>query len=419
MKCDIKSLKLASQGRGKIQWADKHMPVLRQIRERFTKEKPLRGIRVGACLHVTSETANLVRTLQAGGAQVALCASNPLSTQDEITAALVKDYKTQVFAVRGENNKRYYDHIKSVIALKPHITIDDGADLVSMIHSQYQALGRTILSGMEETTTGLIRLRAMEKKGALLHPIFAINDAQTKYLFDNRYGTGQSTVDGIIRATNILFAGRTVVVSGYGWCGRGFAMRARGLGARIIVTEVDPIKALEAVMDGFNVMPMKEAAKIGDIFCTLTGDISVLKREHFLLMKNGAILANSGHFNVEIELTALKRLAKKIRPHIRPNVNEYILKNNRSLFVLAEGRLVNLACAEGHPSTVMDMSFATQALVAEYVIKRYSELDARVYLVPKAIEDWIARLKLSSLSIRIDRLTPEQTRYLAAWSEGT
>lgn len=419
MKYDIKSLKLTSFGRGKIQWANDHMPVLCQIRKRFAKEKPLRGIRLSACLHVTSETANLVRTLQAGGAQIAICASNPLSTQDDVTAALVKDYKIQVFAVRGENKKRYYDHIKAVLDFKPHITIDDGADLISTIHSRYQTLGHTIFGGMEETTTGLIRLRAMEKDNALLYPIFAVNDAQTKYLFDNRYGTGQSTVDGIIRATNILFAGRTIVVSGYGWCGRGFAMRARGLGARVIVTEVAPIKSLEAVMDGFNVMPMKEAAKIGDIFCTMTGDINVIRGEHFLLMKNGAIVANSGHFNVELELTALKRLAKKIKTNIRPNVDEYILKNGRSVFVLAEGRLVNLACAEGHPATVMDMSFATQALVTEYVVKHHQGLVPKVYLVPKELEDWIAKLKLRSMGIKIDKLTPEQRKYLTAWNEGT
>lgn len=419
MKYDIKSLKLTSFGRGKIRWADDHMPVLCQIRKRFAKEKPFRSVKIAACLHVTSETANLVKTLQAGGAQIALCASNPLSTQDDVTAALVKDYKIPVFAVRGENKKRYYDHLKAVLDFKPHITIDDGADLVSTIHSRYQTLGRTIFGGMEETTTGLIRLRAMEKDDALLYPIFAVNDAQTKYLFDNRYGTGQSTVDGIIRATNILFAGRTIVVSGYGWCGRGFAMRAHGLGARVIVTEVAPIKSLEAVMDGFNVMPMKEAAKIGDIFCTMTGDINVIRGEHFLLMKTGAIVANSGHFNVELELTALKRLAKKIKLNIRPNVDEYILKNGRSIFVLAEGRLVNLACAEGHPPTVMDMSFATQALVTEYVVKHHRGLVPKVYLVPKELEDWIAKLKLSTMGIKIDKLTPEQRKYLTAWNEGT
>ncbi|MFC1524898.1 adenosylhomocysteinase [Planctomycetota bacterium] len=419
MKYDIKSLKLTSSGRGKIQWADDHMPVLRHIKKRFAKEKPFRGVKLAACLHVTSETANLVRTLQAGGAQIALCASNPLSTQDDVSAALVKDHKISVFAVRGENNKRYYDHIKAVLAFKPHVTIDDGADLVSTIHSQYQSLTRTLWGGMEETTTGLIRLRAMEKDGALMYPIFAVNDAQTKFLFDNRYGTGQSTVDGIIRATNILFAGSTLVVSGYGWCGRGLAMRSRGMGARVVVTEVDPIKALEAVMDGFDVMPMSQAAKIGDIFCTLTGDINVIRREHFLVMKSGAIVANSGHFNVELELTALKKLAKKVKRNIRPNVDEYILKNGRAIFVLAEGRLVNLSCAEGHPSTVMDMSFATQALVAEYVVKHHHELLPQVYLVPKKIEEWIAQLKLLSMGLKIDKLTPEQRKYLAAWNEGT
>ncbi len=419
MKYDIKSLKLTSFGRGKIQWADDHMPVLRHIKKRFAKEKPFRGVKLAACLHVTSETANLVRTLQAGGAQIALCASNPLSTQDDVSAALVKDHKISVFAVRGENNKRYYDHIKAVLAFKPHVTIDDGADLVSTIHAQYQSLTRTLWGGMEETTTGLIRLRAMEKDRALMYPIFAVNDAQTKFLFDNRYGTGQSTVDGIIRATNILFAGSTLVVSGYGWCGRGLAMRSRGMGARVVVTEVDPIKALEAVMDGFDVMPMREAAKIGDIFCTLTGDINVIRQEHFLVMKKGAIVANSGHFNVELELTALKKLAKKVKRNIRPNVDEYLLKNGRAVFVLAEGRLVNLSCAEGHPSAVMDMSFATQALVAEYVVKQHQGLLPKVYPVPKKIEDWIAQLKLFSMGIKIDKLTPEQRKYLTAWNAGT
>jgi len=418
-KYDIKDIRLTKIGRGRIHWADTQMPVVARIRERFTREKPLKGIRISACLHVTSETANLMRTLKAGGASLALCASNPLSTQDDIAAALVKDYGIAVYAVKGENRKRYYSHIQSVIGYKPHITIDDGADVVSTIHAHYKHLAPNIYAGMEETTTGMIRMRAMADDGALLYPIFSVNDANTKYLFDNRYGTGQSTVDGIIRATNILFAGRTVVVSGYGWCGRGFAMRAKGLGARVIVTEVNSIRALEAVMDGYDVMPMNQAAKIGDIFCTLTGDIDVIRKEHFLAMKDGAVVANSGHFNVELNLPELKKVSREVRRGVRANVDEHILKNGRHIFVLAQGRLVNLASAEGHPATVMDMSFATQALVAEYAVKHHDEFTPQVYDVPKEIEDWIARLKLATLGIKIDTLSDRQKQYLTSWTEGT
>ncbi|MEK7449323.1 MAG: adenosylhomocysteinase [Planctomycetota bacterium] len=419
MKYDVKNIKLSSIGYRRINWADNHMPVLRRIRERFARTKPLKGIRIGACLHVTTETANLMRTLQAGGAELALCASNPLSTQDEAAASLVRDYKIPVFAIRGENNSSYYKHIHAVIAIKPQITIDDGADLVSTIHSKYQSLPENIYAGMEETTTGIIRMKAMAQDGALRYPVFSVNDAKTKYLFDNRYGTGQSTVDGIIRATNVLFAGRVIVVAGYGWCGRGFAMRAHGLGARVIVTEVNPLRALEATMDGFNVMPMNQAAKIGEVFCTLTGDIGVINEKHFKMMKDGAIVANSGHFNVELDLAALKKIAKQITLNIRPNVDQYILKNGKSIFVLAQGRLVNLACAEGHPAMVMDMSFATQALVTEYAVKNHVKLSPQVYDVPVEIENWIARLKLESMGLKIDTLTPEQKKYLSSWSEGT
>ncbi|MBI4712304.1 MAG: adenosylhomocysteinase [Planctomycetes bacterium] len=418
-KYDVKDSRLSKLGRGRVAWADSHMPVLAKIRARFGKEKPLRGKLIAACLHVTSETANLVRTLVAGGAEVFLCASNPLSTQDDIAATLVTDYGVSVFAIRGASRNLYYNHIESTLASKPHITIDDGADLVNLVHSKYHKLAHNIIAGMEETTTGVIRLRAMDKAHKLLYPMFAVNDATVKYLFDNRYGTGQSTVDGIIRATNILFAGKVIVVGGYGWCGRGFAMRARGLGARIIVTEVNPLRALEAVMDGFDVMPMNEAAKKGDIFCTLTGDINVIRGEHFKLMKNGAVVANSGHFNVELNLVELAKMARKVKTDIRPNVEQYILKNGKSIFVLGQGRLVNLACAEGHPATVMDMSFATQSLVAEYAVKNGTRLSSKVYPVPTEIENWIATLKLDSLGMKIDKLTDEQAKYLSSWSEGT
>jgi adenosylhomocysteinase len=419
MRYDIKDIKLAKVGQNKIDWADKQMPVVTKIRERFSREKPLRGKRIAACLHVTSETANLVRTLSSGGAQIFLCASNPLSTQDDVAAAIVKNHHIPVFAYRGVNRKNYYEHIKAVLSCNPHITIDDGADLVSSVHSQQRTKSNNIIAGMEETTTGVIRLRAMERDNALLYPIFAVNDAQTKYLFDNRYGTGQSTLDGILRATNILFAGKVIVISGYGWCGRGFAMRARGLGGRVIITEVNPLRALESVMDGFEVMPMRNAAKIGDIFCTLTGDISVLRREHFLLMKNGAVVANSGHFNVEIDIPSLEQLSKKVKKNIRPNVDEYVLSNKKSIFLLAQGRLVNLACAEGHAATVMDMSFATQALTTEYAVKNANKLEPKVYAVPVEIERWIAKLKLESMRIKIDSLTEKQQKYLISWCEGT
>ena len=419
MKYDIKDIKLATIGQNRIEWAEKQMPVVTQIRERYIREKPLRGKRIAACLHVTSETANLARTLAAGGAEVALCASNPLSTQDDIPAALVKNYGISVFAIKGVNRQKYYQHIKASLDFNPHITIDDGADLVNMIHSQQQNKIPNIIAGMEETTTGIIRLRAMEKDKALLYPMFAVNDAQTKYLFDNRYGTGQSTMDGILRATNILYAGKIVVVCGYGWCGRGFAMRVRGLGARVIITEVNPLKALEALMDGFEVMPMRNACKIGDVFCTLTGDVSVVRKEHFQIMKDGAIVANSGHFNVEIDIPDLEKISKSVRRNIRPNVDEYVINSKKSIFLLAQGRLVNLSCAEGHPATVMDMSFATQALTTEYAIKNAGKLRPKVYDVPVEIERWIAKLKLSSMGIKIDTLTAKQQKYLTSWREGT
>lgn len=419
MKYDIKDIKLATRGRNRVEWAEKHMPVVNEIRKRFTKEKPLKGRKIAACLHVTSETANLARTLKAGGADVYLCASNPLSTQDDVAASIAKDYGVSVFAIRGASRNLYYKHIKATLDAEPHITIDDGADLVTLVHTEYQRLADNIIGGMEETTTGVIRLRSMEKEGKMLYPMFAVNDAQTKYLFDNRYGTGQSTVDGIIRATNILFAGKVIVVGGYGWCGRGFAMRARGLGARVVITEVNPIRAIEANMDGFEVMPMKQAARIGDIFCTLTGDINVIRGAHFKLMKDGVVVANSGHFNVELNLEELGQMARQIKKDIRSNVEQYILRNGKSIFVLGQGRLVNLACAEGHPATVMDMSFATQSLMAEYVVKHASEFMPKVYDIPESIENWIAGLKLKTLGIKIDKLTPEQSKYLSSWSEGT
>ncbi|MFQ5665931.1 MAG: adenosylhomocysteinase [Candidatus Binatia bacterium] len=418
---DIKDIKLAALGKKRIDWADQHMPVVRRIRERFAREKPLRGVTLGACLHVTTETANLMRTLKAGGASVALCASNPLSTQDDVAAALAKHEDIATFAIRGEDNKTYYSHLRTVLGLKPSITMDDGADLVSLLHSDYAAQAEQVRASMEETTTGVIRLRALERQGALRIPVISVNDADTKHLFDNRYGTGQSTVDGIIRATNILLAGRTLVASGYGWCGKGLSMRARGMGAHVIITEVDPIRALEAAMDGFRVMPMKEAAKLGDIFVTLTGDKHVLREEHFLAMKDGAILCNSGHFDVEIDLKALKRLTRGVRKGVRPYVDGYQLRTGRTVYVIAEGRLVNLAAAEGHPAAVMDMSFATQALSAEWAAlsARNGGLAVRVHDVPKAIEEMVATLKLASMGIRIDRLTPDQHAYLSSWGEGT
>ncbi|WP_456430721.1 adenosylhomocysteinase [Thermosulfuriphilus sp.] len=418
MEYDIRDLALAEKGKLRIEWAAKDMPVLTQIKRRFAKEKPLSGVKIGACLHVTTETAYLMAVLKAGGAEVALCASNPLSTQDDVAASLVKHLKIPVFAIRGEDHDTYYAHIRAVIETKPQITMDDGADLVSTIHSEYQPLAAKILGGTEETTTGVIRLRAMAEQGVLKYPIIAVNDAKTKHFFDNRYGTGQSTIDGIIRATNRLLAGSIFVVSGYGWCGRGLAMRARGMGARVIITEVDPLKALEAVMDGYDVMPIAEAARIGDFFCTVTGDINVIRKEHFLKMKDGAIVANSGHFNVELDLEGLKEISTKIR-EIRDNVVEYTLKNRRKVYVLAEGRLVNLAAAEGHPSAVMDMSFANQALCCEYLAKRPKKLKKTVYPVPEEIDQEIARMKLDSMGIKIDQLTEEQEKYLSSWEMGT
>jgi len=414
----IKDLSLADQGRNRIEWAEMDMPVLRSIRNRFSQEKPLEGIRISACLHVTTETANLVLTLKAGGAEVFLTASNPLSTQDDVAAALVKHYEIPVFAIRGEDRDTYYSHLKAVIEKEPHIVIDDGADLISTLHKEYPELAERVLGGMEETTTGVIRLKAMAKEGVLKFPIIAVNDAYTKHMFDNRYGTGQSTIDGILRATNRLIAGSYFVVAGYGWCGKGVAQRARGMGANVIVTEVDPLKALEAKMDGFLVMPMIEAAKLGDFFVTVTGNTSVIRKEHFEVMKDGAIVANSGHFNVEIDLKALEEISVSKR-EIRKEVEEYKLPDGKRIYVLAQGRLVNLAAAEGHPASVMDMSFANQALSSEFIVKRHSELEKNVYKVPDEIDREVARLKLSAMGVEIDELTPEQVRYLSSWEFGT
>jgi len=415
---DVRDLSLAEKGKLRIEWAGMHMPVLRLIRERFAREKPLEGMRISACLHVTTETANLMLTLKAGGASLALCASNPLSTQDDVAACLVKEYGIPVFAIKGEDKDTYYEHVNRALDLRPHITLDDGGDLVSTIHSSRRELLEEIIAGTEETTTGVIRFRSMEREGVLKYPIIAVNDARTKYLFDNRYGTGQSTLDGILRATNVLLAGKTFVVAGYGWCGKGIAKRAQGMGASVVVTEVDPLKALEAVMDGYRVMPMREAAKVGDIFVTVTGDINVIRGEHFKLMKDGAILANSGHFNVEIDIPALEKLAKRKR-RIREYVDEYTLEDGRRLYLLGEGRLINLAAAEGHPASVMDMSFANQALCAEYIARHGSELEPRVYPVPEHIDKEVARLKLESMGIEIDSLTEEQEEYLRSWEMGT
>ncbi len=416
---DVKDFALAPRGKGRIEWADGQMPVLRQIRARFEREKPLKGQRIAACLHVTTETSNLMRAFVAGGAEVALCASNPLSTQDDNAASLVKDYGIATYAIRGEDPETYYRHIHQALDLKPTLTLDDGADLVTCIHQKRTELIKGLLASMEETTTGVIRLRAMAKDGALKIPVVSVNDAQTKFMFDNRYGTGQSTLDGIIRATNILIAGRNIVVAGYGWCGRGFASRARGLGAKVFVTEVEPIRALEATMDGFPVVPMAEAARLGEIFCTVTGNKAVIRREHFEVMRDGAIVANSGHFNVELDLEALAALAKKVNKNVRENVDQYLLKDGRSLYVLGEGRLVNLACAEGHPAAVMDMSFATQALMTEWCVKNRSKLKAEVIDVPKDVEQTIARLKLATMGLSIDEMTPEQKKYVESWQEGT
>ncbi len=419
MKYDIKNIKTASEGKKRIEWAEREMPVLRQIKERFSKEKPLKGIRLGCCLHATTETANLMITLKAGGAEVYLCASNPLSTQDDVAASLVKDYAIPTFAIKGEDNKTYYKHINAVLDTKPQMTMDDGADLVSTVFSKRKDLLKNIIGGTEETTTGVIRLRAMEKDGVLAYPIIAVNDAMTKHFFDNRYGTGQSTLDGIIRATNILIAGKVFVVAGYGWCGRGLATKAKGMGAHVIVTEVDHLKALEAKMDGFEVMPMIDASKKGDIFVTVTGDLNVIDEKHFKVMKDGAIVCNSGHFNSEINIPAVKKMSKSVRT-VRPFVEEYVLKaNNRKIHVLAEGRLVNLASAEGHPASVMDMSFANQALSAEYMLKNAEKLEKKVYCVPEKIDTEIAKLKLTAMGVKIDTLTPEQKKYLSSWQEGT
>ena len=418
MKFHVKDLNLADDGKLRIEWADRDMPVLRMIRERFEREKPLAGKRIAACLHVTTETANLMRTLKAGGAEVVLTASNPLSTQDDVAAALVKHYDIPVFAIKGEDTETYYQHLRAALDFAPHITMDDGADLVSTLHKERRDLLPNIIGGTEETTTGVIRLRAMAEDGALAYPIIAVNDALTKHLFDNRYGTGQSTIDGLLRATNILLAGRTVVVAGYGWCGRGVAMRAAGMGAQVIVTEVDPLKALEAAMDGYRVMPMLEAAREGDVFITVTGDLHVIDRPHFEVMKNGAMVGNAGHFNVEINIPALEEMAVSKR-RVRPFVDEYILADGRRIYLLAEGRLLNLAAAEGHPASVMDMSFANQALSAEYLVQHGAELEPQVYPVPREIDLNIARLKLDAMDVRIDTLTEEQERYLHSWEEGT
>jgi adenosylhomocysteinase len=415
---DVKDLTLAERGKRKIEWANQQMPVLQLIRKRFIKEQPLRGVRLSACLHVTSETANLAIALRDGGAQVALCASNPLSTQDEVAACLVKEYGIPTFAIKGEDNITYYAHLDAALEHKPQITMDDGADLVTTLLTKRSDLVPGVIGGTEETTTGVIRLRAMAKDGTLKYPIIAVNDAQTKHFFDNRYGTGQSTIDGILRATNLLLAGMKMVVAGYGWCGRGIAMRAKGMGADVIITEINPVRALEAVMDGFRVMPMAEAAKIGDVFVTVTGNKSVLTQEHYERMKDGAVLCNSGHFNVEIDIPALEKLSGGKKP-ARPFVDEYTMKDGRHIYLLGEGRLINLASAEGHPAAVMDMSFANQALSAEYLVRNASKLERQVYPVPEAIDQQIARLKLESMGIHADRLTPEQERYLASWSEGT
>jgi len=418
MNCDVKDINLAGKGRLRVEWARQDMPVLNSIRERFVREKPLDGLRIAACLHVTTETAVLAATLKAGGALVHVCASNPLSTQDDVAAYLAKEEGIPTFAIKGEDADTYYRHIHQALDVKPQVTMDDGADLVFTVHTKRQELVPEILGGTEETTTGVIRLKAMARDGVLRYPMIAVNDALTKYLFDNRYGTGQSTLDGIMRATNRLMSGSIFVVAGYGWCGRGLAMRARGMGARVIITEVDPLKALEALMDGYEVLPMAQAAPQGDIFCTLTGDINVIREEHVVAMKDGAILSNSGHFNVEIDLEGLARALTSRRP-IRESVEEYTLQNGKRIYLLAEGRLVNLAAAEGHPSAVMDMSFANQSLAAEFISKNHQKFDKQVYTVPEEIDAEIARLKLAAMGVEIDTLTPEQVKYLASYDLGT
>ncbi len=418
MKHDVKDIKLASEGKLKIAWAGQQMPVLEEIKKRFAKEKPLKGLTIGACLHITSETANLLIALKAGGAQVFACASNPLSTQDSVAASLVKDFAIPTYAIKGEDNTTYFKHLTAVLDAHPHITMDDGADLVNMLHTKRASQLKEIMGSSEETTTGVIRLKAMEKDGALRLPVIAVNDSDTKHLFDNRYGTGQSTIDGVIRATNILLAGKTVVVAGYGWCSRGIAMRADGMGAKVVVTEVDSVKALEAAMDGYSVMQMQAAAKIGDIFISATGDKHVITLSHMKLMKDGAIMANSGHFDVELDMVGLEKM-KKSKKRIRHQLDEYILKNGKKLYVLGEGRLVNLAAAEGHPAEVMDMSFANQALAAEFFVKNKGKLTPKVYVLPKDIDEKVASLKLKAMGITIDILTKEQKAYLSSWSEGT
>ena len=418
MDYDVKDLALADKGERRIAWARNGMPVLRMIEERFGKEQPLKGIRVSACLHVTCETANLMRTLKAGGAEVRLCASNPLSTQDDVAAALVKRFDIPVFAIRGEDKDTYYKHIHATLEAKPHLTMDDGADTIGVIHSQRKDLAGGVIAGTEETTTGVIRLKSMEKDGVLLYPIIAVNDANTKHFFDNRYGTGQSTLDGILRATNLLLAGKRFVVCGYGWCGRGVAMRARGMGANVFVVEVDPLKALEAVMDGYTVLPMQEAAAKGEIFVTITGNIHIIRKEHFAVMADGAVVCNSGHFNVEIDIPALEALSNG-HSTIRDEVEEYRMKDGRRINLLSEGRLINLAAAEGHPASVMDMSFANQALGSEYAVQQRGKLEKKVHRVPLAIDQEIARLKLESMGVKIDPLTDEQRKYLASWEMGT
>lgn len=423
MNHDIKDKSLASKGKKRIEWANNDMPVLKQIRERFEKEKPLKGLKMSACLHVTAETANLMRTLKAGGADIVLCASNPLSTQDDVAASLVFDYGISVFAAKWESRNKFFRHIETAIEHNPDITMDDGADLVSTIHKEYPEMSKDIMGSMEETTTGVMRLRAMEKDSALKIPVVAVNDAKTKYLFDNRYGTGQSTLDGIIRATDMLIAGKTIVAAGYGWCGRGFAARAKGMGARVIVTEVDPIKAIEAAMDGFEVSPMSKAAKEGDLFCTLTGNINVIDKDHFEVMKDGAIVCNSGHFDVEINLKKLQEMAVDVKRNVRNFVDEYRIKTaggkEKRIYILAEGRLVNLAVAEGHPASVMDMSFSTQALAGKWVVENRKKLLPKVYNVSVEIEEEVSRLKLKSMGISIDKLTEKQKKYLGSWQEGT
>ena len=417
---DVKNLRLSKEGKKRIEWADHDMPVLGMIKERFGKTKPLKGIRISACLHITAETANLARTLKAGGAEVALCASNPLSTQDDVSASLVKDYGIPTYAIKGETTAVYYRHIEAAIAHRPRITLDDGADLVHAINTKHPDVASKIIASMEETTTGVNRLRAMERDGKLKFPIIAVNDAKTKYLFDNRYGTGQSTIDGILRATDILFAGKVFVIAGYGWCGRGLASRARGMGSNVIVVEVDPIRALEAAMDGFLVMPMSKAAPLGDVFCTVTGNTKAIRKEHFLVMKDGAIVCNSGHFNVEIDIPALRNLSSGVRKGVRRFVDEYSLKKSgKRIYLLADGRLVNLAAAEGHPASVMDMSFATQALSAAYVAKNGAKFSPKVYSVPEEIENKVANLKLKSMGIALEKLTPEQIEYMNTSEMGT